>query len=707
MKYILLMMLIISSTMIFATERQTQKSFASKQISHKVLSDIQKTEIKSTDRANGGIYNSSGSIVIASNAKIVITGGNYQSEGDGEVTGTGSLILDGNFIDNNSSGVPIGSGITMIYNGTSEQELPDGTVETVEVNNTAGAVLTNDLTIGGTLTLTNGNLNLNGQNLILEADATLSETGGRVLGTGSVSTTRSLNGINQNVAGLGFEITEDGNLGSTTIVRKHAVQGPGGINRYFEVSSASPPTNATITFHYNEAELNGVTEANLKLFKSENNGVSWFVQSSSTVNTGNNTVTLIGVNSFSWWTAGDGDATLPVGLSSFTAVVSADNQVVINWTTQSETNVLGFRIYRSNTFAIDDAVQITTQPIAAHNTSLTTNYSFTDATIDYQSPVYYYWLEAVDLDSSSEFFGPVMVSLGSYYLEMQSMTTEIKNHRIPELSWTTNSESSLLVGFDVYRSKVRNFGSAIKVNSNPIYSLNLDHNHTYSFIDESASVGENYFYWIAGLSWDGIVTLYGPNEVFLPNLEISAFSAEVRQSKIVVGWQSEFELEMSGFEIYRSLSAEDNFHKLTGELIPAENEISGASYSFVDNTAEKSKTYKYRLHSINNNSVTQQFFSNSVNLPHVLNLIGNYPNPFNPNTNIKFELSESTTGSLEIYNLKGQKIRGWDISALGMGEHVIVWNGRDQQNKQVVSGVYFCRLTSGRVNLCKKMLMLK
>ncbi|MDD3051935.1 MAG: hypothetical protein PHR06_12440, partial [Candidatus Cloacimonetes bacterium] len=205
--------------------------------------------------------------------------------------------------------------------------------------------------------------------------------------------------------------------------------------------------------------MNGVAEADLQLFRSTDNGASWLLQEASLVNTETNTITLSGVDSFSWWTAGDGDTTLPVELSSFTAVVSADNQVVINWSTHSESNVLGFRIYRGNTFNIDESVLITSQHIPAQNTSLTSNYSYTDTGIDSQSPVYYYWLESVDLDSSSEFFGPVMVSFGSYYLEMQSMTTEIRNHRIPELNWTTDSESSLLVGFEIYRSEIRNFGS--------------------------------------------------------------------------------------------------------------------------------------------------------------------------------------------------------------------------------------------------------
>ncbi|MDD3052157.1 MAG: T9SS type A sorting domain-containing protein, partial [Candidatus Cloacimonetes bacterium] len=237
--------------------------------------------------------------------------------------------------------------------------------------------------------------------------------------------------------------------------------------------------------------------------------------------------------------------------------------------------------------------------------------------------------------------------------------------------------------------------------------LNLESDHTYSFNDESVSVGENYFYWIAGLSWDGIVTLHGPIEVFLPNLEILAFSAKVKQGKIVVGWQSEFELELSGFRLFRSLAEEDTYELLSNEFIPAENNISGSNYSYTDNTAQKNKSYKYRLHSINQNEKSQQFYSNTVEFPFIFSLGANYPNPFNPSTNIRFELANQTSGSLEIFNLKGQRIKSWDVSGYGKGEHTINWNGTDMNNNRVSSGVYLYRLSSGGSNLYRKMILLK
>jgi hypothetical protein len=98
-------------------------------------------------------------------------------------------------------------------------------------------------------------------------------------------------------------------------------------------------------FYYNDNELNGITEANLKLFKSVD-GSTWGVESSSSVNTTDNTISLLGLNSFSYWTAGDGNSPLPVELTSFTANVN-DKSVNLIWQTATEVNNYGFEVERA------------------------------------------------------------------------------------------------------------------------------------------------------------------------------------------------------------------------------------------------------------------------------------------------------------------------------------------------------------------------
>jgi hypothetical protein len=101
------------------------------------------------------------------------------------------------------------------------------------------------------------------------------------------------------------------------------------------------------------------------------------------------------------------DPTLPVELSSFTATISAQNYVNLMWTTQSETGVLGYYVYRATSPEVGQA-QMISPLIPATNTSHQQNYVFTDTEL-YQSGNYYYWLQNMDFDGISTFHGPVSV----------------------------------------------------------------------------------------------------------------------------------------------------------------------------------------------------------------------------------------------------------------------------------------------------------
>jgi len=93
--------------------------------------------------------------------------------------------------------------------------------------------------------------------------------------------------------------------------------------------------------------------------------------------------------------------------------------------------------------------------------------------------------------------------------------------------------------------------------------------------------------------------------------------------------------------------------------------------------------------------------------PALTKLGNNYPNPFNPDTTIRFDLAKSGKAKLEIFNIKGQLIKSLVNDKMEAGFHSIKWNGRDENGKQASSGVYFYRLTSGGKSLTNKMLMLK
>ncbi len=103
--------------------------------------------------------------------------------------------------------------------------------------------------------------------------------------------------------------------------------------------------------------------------------------------------------------------TLPVELSSFTAVLTADMFVRIAWMTESETNHLGYNILRGSNDSVSLAQRLNAS-IIDEGTGLGSqvSYDFTDAEVDAGS-TYYYWLESVDLGGLSTLFGPLTITV--------------------------------------------------------------------------------------------------------------------------------------------------------------------------------------------------------------------------------------------------------------------------------------------------------
>ncbi len=84
-----------------------------------------------------------------------------------------------------------------------------------------------------------------------------------------------------------------------------------------------------------------------------------------------------------------------------------------------------------------------------------------------------------------------------------------------------------------------------------------------------------------------------------------------------------------------------------------------------------------------------------------------FPNPFNPSTTIKFTLPEPGFTSVAIYNILGQKIATIVNGYLQSGEHTYTWDGRNQLNEPVSSGLYICRIESGQFTESRKMTLLR
>ena len=99
---------------------------------------------------------------------------------------------------------------------------------------------------------------------------------------------------------------------------------------------------------------------------------------------------------------------------------------------------------------------------------------------------------------------------------------------------------------------------------------------------------------------------------------------------------------------------------------------------------------------------------NELDVPAQTALHQNVPNPFNPTTQISFDLAQNGRVALRIYDVAGRLVRTLVDKDMSAGRNQsLVWNGLDDQNRRVSSGVYFYRLDAAGVSLTKKMVVMK
>ena len=99
-------------------------------------------------------------------------------------------------------------------------------------------------------------------------------------------------------------------------------------------------------------------------------------------------------------------------------------------------------------------------------------------------------------------------------------------------------------------------------------------------------------------------------------------------------------------------------------------------------------------------------------LPTQTQLLANYPNPFNPETWIPFQLAQDSTVTARIYDVTGKQIRTIELGHIAAGNYVesskaIYWDGRTDTGEQVSSGTYFYQIEAGDYTEIRKMVILK
>lgn len=90
-----------------------------------------------------------------------------------------------------------------------------------------------------------------------------------------------------------------------------------------------------------------------------------------------------------------------------------------------------------------------------------------------------------------------------------------------------------------------------------------------------------------------------------------------------------------------------------------------------------------------------------------IRLSANVPNPFNPETRIEYSIPADGLVNMEIFNIRGQKIRTMVNQHIEKGDHFVIWNGKDKYGNSCSSGVYFYRLSYGNTSKTRKMALIK
>jgi flagellar hook assembly protein FlgD len=93
-------------------------------------------------------------------------------------------------------------------------------------------------------------------------------------------------------------------------------------------------------------------------------------------------------------------------------------------------------------------------------------------------------------------------------------------------------------------------------------------------------------------------------------------------------------------------------------------------------------------------------------------LIQNFPNPFNPETWIPFEIKENCEVNIRIYNSTGRLVRALNLGSKSAGLYASIdkaayWDGKDESGVPVASGIYFYSIQAGKFTAVKKMIVSK
>jgi len=207
-------------------------------------------------------------------------------------------------------------------------------------------------------------------------------------------------------------------------------------------------------------------------------------------------------------------------------------------------------------------------------------------------------------------------------------------------------------------------------------------------------------------------------------VRLTSFTANFENEAVVLLWTMESEVGEVGFIIDRRSSFTDDWQQiasyLTDSTLVCMNTPPGnIQYTFTDNKTESNSTYFYRLSDedihgvirildIIEISLTEIIEIASRSLPENTELVAAYPNPFNQQTKIIYQLDKDAVVDLFVHNVLGQLVRRLLPSVYhSAGNYNLLWDGLDDTGEMISSGTYIVMFKTGEYNKPKKILLLR
>ncbi len=186
--------------------------------------------------------------------------------------------------------------------------------------------------------------------------------------------------------------------------------------------------------------------------------------------------------------------------------------------------------------------------------------------------------------------------------------------------------------------------------------------------------------------------------------QLQQFAAEYRETGVELSWQVTGLEAGEEFTVQRSRNGDAAYRQLPSADIQKLHN----TYFYVDKLIEAGSSYRYRVLIEIKDESRLLFETGPITIPRRdLALYQNYPNPFNPSTVISFYLPATGRVELSVYDPIGRRIRTLASGRMEHGFKEFIWNGTDERDRPVSSGVYFCRLAVDKRVLTRKMILLK